>query len=106
LGDKRGFAMSVSNLESEALRRGDSERAARLSEEGLALTRGLGARGVTAMHLGNLGMAILGQGNPQRATELLAQSMESMYATPSLPTNLCEAGSSSLGYPNEPESKG
>ena len=79
-GDKLGLAWCLINLGLVASR-SDPGRAARLTEEGLALLRELGARADAAIGLCNLGWMALLQNDLGRAAALYKESLDLAWDT-------------------------
>src|SRR5215211_5788567 len=74
-GDKRSLAYCLNNLAMVVNSQGDLGRAAKLTEEAVALLRELGARGDVALGLCNLGWMTLLENDPGRATDLYGESL-------------------------------
>jgi tetratricopeptide (TPR) repeat protein len=75
LGDKRGIAVLLGNLGTNALRQRDFERARTLLEESLALRREMGERRGVGYMLRCLSAVASSQGDYARAQTLLAESL-------------------------------
>jgi non-specific serine/threonine protein kinase len=76
LGDERGVASALLSLGMVAHFQGEPERAVALVEEGLALSRRVGASaGPVALGLRRLGLLAALQGRPDRAEGLLRQAL-------------------------------
>jgi len=76
LGDKRGIAVSLSNLGRVAYDRCDYEQASALYAECLALFREVSDVRSIALTLNNLGNLAQSQGDPKRAMTLFAESLD------------------------------
>ena len=75
IGDVSRTALTLSNLSSMVLERGDVERARALGEEGLSLARGIGDKRHICFSLLNIGLAALARGEAQDAEIVFRESL-------------------------------
>ena len=75
LGDRRGVAMSLTNLGNAAREQGNYAEARAFHEEAVSIYRALGPRWSEAIALGNLGIDVCDQGDYPYATTLYEQAL-------------------------------
>ena len=80
-GDKQNLAFCLNNLGMVVCSQGDLVRAAKLTEEGVALMRELGARGEVSLGLCNLGWITLLQSDLDRAADFYGESLALAWDT-------------------------